>query len=144
MAAVIIPQWRIPKSEQGPSAIPYTVPLSLTLVLVVVFLLDRACTLLCTCWERFTQVIFCCTLRKRWFLALAEVIWKTLASRSICWFVDVCDCVTVGHVVWGKFSRVESRLLCAATSNCELVCAKLGSSAVIVSYASTKRSDCSV
>ena len=87
---------------------------------------------------------FCCTLRKGWFLALAEVIWKTLASRFICWFVDVCDCVTAGHVVWGKFLRVESRLLCAATSNCELVCAKLGSSAVFVSCASTKRSDCCV
>ena len=35
-------------------------------------------------------------------------------------------------------------MLCAATSNCELVCAKLGSSAVFVSCASTKRSDCRV
>ena len=72
------------------------------------------------------------------------MVWKTRASRLICWFVDVCDCVTVGHAVWGKFLRVESRLLCAATSNCELGCAKLESSAVFTSCASTKRSDCCV
>ena len=105
MAAVIIPQWRSPKSEQEPPANPYTVPLSLTLVLVVVFLLDRACALLCARWERSAQVIFCCTLRQEWFLALAEVIWKTLASRFMRWFVDVCDCVAAGHVVWGEFLR---------------------------------------
>ena len=144
MAATIIPEWRIPKSEQEPPANPYTVPLSLTLMLVVVFLLDRACTLLCVRWKRSPQVIFWCTLRKRWFLALAKVIWKTLASRFICWFVDVCDSVTAGHVVWGKFSQAESRSLCAATLNCELGSAKLGSSAVFVSCASTKRSDCCI
>ena len=134
VAAVIIPQWRIPKSEQGPSAIPYTVPLSLTpRLLVVVFLLDRACTLLCARWKRSTQVIFCCTLRKRWFLAPVEVIWKTLASRFICWFIGVCDCVTAGHVVWDEFLRVENRLLCAAPSICELMCAKQRNSAVFMS-----------
>ena len=142
MAAVIIPQWRILKSEQELLASPYTVPLSLTLVLVVVFLLDRACTLLCARWGRSTQVIFCCTLCLEWFLALVEVLWKTLASHFICWSVDFCDCATAGHVVWGKLSRVESRLLCAATSNRELVCAKLGSSAVFVSCASTEQSEC--
>ena len=62
-------------------------------------------------------------------------------SRFICWFVEVCDCVTAGHAIWGKFLRVESRLLCTATSNCELVCAKLGSSTVFTSCASAKRSD---
>ena len=138
MAAAIISQWRIPKPELEPPAISFMVPLSLTLALVVVFLLDLACTLLCARWERFTQVIFCCTLCKRWFLALAEVVWKTRASRFVYCFVDVCDCVTAGHTVWDKFLRVESRLLSAATSNCELVCAKLGSSAVFVSCASTK------
>ena len=69
---------------------------------------------------------------------------KTRASRFICWFVEVCDCVTAGTIVWGKFLRVESRSLCAATSNCELGCTKLGSFAVFVSCASTKRSDCCV
>ena len=72
------------------------------------------------------------------------MVWKTRASRFICWFVEVCDCVTTGHAVWGKFLRVESRSLCATTSNCELVCAKLGSSAVFMSCASAKRSDCCV
>ena len=81
---------------------------------------------------------------QRWFLALAEVIWKTLASRFVCWFVDVCDCVTAGHVVWDECLRVESRLLCAVTSNCGLGCAKLGSFVVFVSCVSTKRSDCRV
>ena len=81
---------------------------------------------------------------QRWFLALAEVIWKTLASRFVCWFVSVCDCVTAGHVVWDECLRVESRLLCAVTSNCGLACAKLGSFAVFVSYVSMKRSDCRV
>ena len=105
MAAVIIPQWRTPRSEQGPPANPYTVPLALTLVLVAVFLLDHACTLLCACRERSTQVISCCTLRLRWFLALTEVIWETFASRFVCWFVDVCDCVAAGRAVWGKLSQ---------------------------------------
>ena len=103
VAAVIIPQWRIPKSEPEPSANPYTVPLSLTLVFVVVLLLDRACTLLCARWKRSTQVIFCCTLCERWFLALVEVVWETRASRFIRWFVKICDGVTAGHVVWDKF-----------------------------------------
>ena len=109
MATAIIPQWRIPKSEPEPPVISLTMPLSLTLAFVVVFLLDLACTLLCARWERFTQVIFCCTLCKRWFLAPAEVAWKTRASRFICWFIDSCDCVTAGHTVWGKFLRVGSR-----------------------------------
>ena len=74
MAATIIPQWRTPKSKQEPPAISFAVPLSLTLVFVVVFLLDLTCSLLCAHWERFTQVIFCYTLCKRWFLALAEVV----------------------------------------------------------------------
>ena len=79
--------------------------LSLTLVLVVVFLLDRACTVLCARWKRSDQVIFCCTLRQRRFLALAKVIWETLASHFTCWIVDACDCVVAERVVWGKFSR---------------------------------------
>ena len=43
-----------------------------------------------------------------------------------------------------SFREVESRLLCAAASNCELVCAKLRSSVVFTSCVSTKRSDCRV
>ena len=81
------------------------VPLALTLALVVVFLLDRACALLCARWERSDQVIFCCTLRQRRFLALAKVIWGTLASRFTCWIVDARDCVVAERVVWGKFSQ---------------------------------------
>ena len=65
-------------------------------------------------------------------------------SRFICWFIEVCDCVTTGYVVWGKFLRVESRSLCAVTSNCELVCVKLGSSEVFMSCGLTKQSDCCV
>ena len=133
MAAVVIPQWRTPKSEPEPPAISLMVPLTLTLAFMVVFLLDLTCTLLCAHWERFTQVIFCYMLCKRWFLALSEVVWKTRASRSECWFKDVCDCVTAGHVVWDESLRVENRLLCAATSICELVCAKLRSSVVFMS-----------
>ena len=79
-------------------------PLALTLVLVAVFLLDRACTLLCVRWERSPQVIFCCTLRLEWFLAPAKVIWKTFASRFMCWFFDACDCVAAGRAVWGKLT----------------------------------------
>ena len=141
MAAVIIPQRRIPKSEQEPPANPYTVPLSLTLVFVVVFLLDRACTSLCARWERSTQVIFCCTLRLRWFLALAEVIWKALATRFSCAGSSTFVTVWLLDVLFGaSFCEVEGRLLCAAASNCELACAKLRSSAVFTSCVSTKRS----
>ena len=64
---------------------------------------------------------------------LAEAVWKTRASRSECWFKEVCDCVTAGHVVCDEFLQVENRLLCAATSIYELVCAKLRSSAVFMS-----------
>ena len=105
VAATIIPQWRTPRSEKELLANPYTVALALTLVLVVVFLLDRACALLCARWKRPAQVIFCCTLRQRRFLALAKVIWETLASRFTCWIVDACDCVAAERVVWGKFSQ---------------------------------------
>ena len=59
VAVVIIPWWRIPEFEPEPPAISFAVLLSLTLALVVVFLLDLACTLLCAHWERLTQVIFC-------------------------------------------------------------------------------------
>ena len=103
MAAVIILRWRTPRSEQELPANPYTVPLALTSVLVVVFLLDHACTLLCVRWERSDQVIFCCTLRQRRFLALAKMIRGTLASRFTCWIVNACDCVAAVRVVWGKF-----------------------------------------
>ena len=138
VAAVIIPQWRIPGSELVPLAISLAVPLTLNLAFVVVFLLDLTCTLLCAHWKRFTRVIFCYTLCKRWFLALAEVVWKTRASRFECWFKEVCDCVTTGHVVWDEFLRVENCLLCAATSICEQVCAKLRSSVVFMSRVSTE------
>ena len=66
---------------------------------------------------------------------------KTRANRFICWFVEVCDCVAAETVVWGKFLRVESRLLCAATSSYERVCVKLGSFAGCMSFVSTNRSD---
>ena len=58
VAVVIIPRWRTPRAEKELPANPYTVPLALTLVLVVVYLLDRACALLCVCWKRSAQVIF--------------------------------------------------------------------------------------
>ena len=111
MAVVIIPRWRGPKAEKEQTVNPYTVPLALTLVLVVIFLLDRACTLLCARWKRSDQVIFfCCTLRQRRFFALAKVIWETLASRFMCRIVDAGDCVDAERVVWGKFSQVGGRL----------------------------------
>ena len=105
VAVVIIPRWRTPRAEKEQTANPYTVPLALTLVLVVVFLLDRACTLLCARWKRSDQVIFCCTLRQRRFHALVKVVWGTLASRFTSWIVDACDCVDAERVVWGKCSR---------------------------------------
>ena len=105
MAVVIIPRWRTPRAEKEQTPNPYTVPLALTLMLVVVFLLDRACTLLCARWKRSDQVIFCCTLRQRRFHALVKVVWGTLASRFTSWIVDACDCVDAERVVWGKCSR---------------------------------------
>ena len=62
VAAAIIPRWRVTEFEPEPLVISPTVPLVLTLVLVVVLLFDLACTLLCACWRRFTQVISCCIL----------------------------------------------------------------------------------
>ena len=57
--------------------------LALTLTLVVVILLDRACALLCARWERSGQVIlFPCTLRQRRFLALVKVPWEILRVVS--------------------------------------------------------------
>ena len=105
MAVVIIPRWRTPKAEKEQTVNPYTVPLALTLVLVVIFLLDRACTLLCAHWKHSDQVIFCCTLRQRRFHALAKVVWWTLASRFTSRIVDACDCVDAERVVWGKYLR---------------------------------------
>ena len=106
LAAVIIPWWKTPKSEPEPPAISLPVLLSLTFALVAIFLLNLASNLLCARWERFSQVISDSIWCWQWFLALAEVVEKTCASRFLCWFVEICDCVTAGRVVWNKFSRV--------------------------------------
>ena len=111
LAAVIIPWWRIRKSEPEPPAISLPVLLSLTFALVVIFLLDLTNNLLCARWEHFSQVIFDCIWCWQWFLTLAEVVEKTCASCFICWFVEVCDCVTTGRVVWDKFSGVVCSVL---------------------------------
>ena len=50
------------------------------------------------------------------------------------WLLDV--------LFGASFRKVESRLLCAVAPNCELVCAKLRSSAVFTSCVPTKGSDC--
>ena len=50
--------------------------------------------------------------------------------------------MTAEYVVWAKFLQVESRLLCATTSDCELVCTKLGSFMVFVNCMSMEQSDC--
>ena len=52
--------------------------------------------------------------------------------------------MTVGYVVWAEFLHVECRLLCAATSDCELVCMKLGSFTVFMNCMSTEQSGCRV
>ena len=91
VAAVIIPRWRITELESEPPTLSSVVslPLVLTLVLVVVLLLDHACTLLCARWRRFTQVISCCILCRNRFLALVEVVGKTRPGRFICQVVKV-------------------------------------------------------
>ena len=81
MAAVIIPQWRIPKSEPEPSVNPYTVPLSLTLMFVVVLLLDRACTLLCALETLYPGNFLLHTVRKGGFLHLPS--WSGKLARVV-------------------------------------------------------------
>ena len=90
VAAVIIPQWRTPRSEKEPPANPYTVPLALILVLVAVCLLDCACALLCVRWDRSTQVIFFFLLHTAFRVESCtrqgdlKGDLETFASRSVC------------------------------------------------------------
>ena len=133
VAVVIIPRWRTPRAEKELPAIPIRCrwPLpscswrSSCLIVPVPYCARVG--------NALTQVIFCCTLRGGFLHFPLKVIWKTLASRFICWFINVYDCVTTGRVVWDEFLRVENRLLCAAPSICELVCAKQRNSAVFMS-----------
>ena len=110
VAVVIISQWRTPRCKQELQANPYTVPLALTLMLVAVFLLDHAYTLLCARWERSTQVIFVAHCISSSFLHLPRWSGKLLRVVS-CATSSTFEIPWLLNVLFGA-SFCELRVVC--------------------------------